>query len=111
MIFLNTNYRIKDLREDADKKQSDLAKTLYMQTTQYGRYERGERELPLSIAIALAKYYNVSLDYLAGLSNTKRPLEKNVLSDREEQLIKNFRSLNSFQQGQVFERVLALKES
>ncbi len=108
---MNTNYRIRDLREDADKTQSDLAEALYMQTTQYGRYERGERELPLNIAVAMSKYYNVSLDYLAGLSNSKRPLEKDVLSNQEEQLIKDFRSLSDFQKGQVFERIIALKDS
>lgn len=108
---MNSYYRIKNLREDADKKQSELASALYMQTTQYGRYERGERELPLNIAIALAKYYHVSLDYIAGLSNTKRPLDKLILSDQEEQLIDMFRSLDDFEKGQIFERISALLDN
>lgn len=108
---MNNYYRIKDLREDADKKQSELAEELFMQTTQYGRYERGERELPLNIAIALAKYYDVSLDYIAGLTNVKRPLDKFVLSYDEQQLLNTFRSLNDFQKGQVFERVKTLADN
>lgn len=111
VIFMNSYERIKGLREDADKKQAELAKALYMQTTQYGRYERGERELPLNIAIALARYYDVSLDYIAGLANSKRPLDKFVLTYQEEQLLKNFRNLTDFQKGQIFERITAISES
>ena len=56
--------RIKDLREDKDKTQKEIAEILNMQLTVYQRYERGERELPLWAAIKLADFYNVSLDYL-----------------------------------------------
>ena len=58
--------RIRDLREDNDKTQSDIAKILNMQLTVYQRYERGEREIPLWAAIKLADYYKVTLDYLVG---------------------------------------------
>ena len=58
--------RVRDLREDRDKTQKDIASMLNMQLTVYQRYERGERELPLWAAIRLADYYNVSLDYLVG---------------------------------------------
>ncbi len=58
--------RIRDLREDSDKTQKDIANMLNMQLTVYQRYERGERDLPFWVAIKLADYYNVSLDYLAG---------------------------------------------
>lgn len=56
--------RIKDLREDNDKTQKEIAEVLNMQLTVYQRYERGERELPLWAAIKLADFYNVSIDYL-----------------------------------------------
>ena len=56
--------RVRDLREDHDKTQREIAEILNMQLTVYQRYERGERELPLWAAIRLADYYNVSLDYL-----------------------------------------------
>lgn len=58
--------RIRDLREDNDKKQREIAEYLNMQLTVYQRYERGERELPLWAAIKLADYYKVTLDYLVG---------------------------------------------
>ena len=63
--------RIRDLREDSDLTQNQIAEILHMHKTTYRRYETGERELPLNIAISLAKHYNVSLDYLAGLTNKK----------------------------------------
>lgn len=58
--------RIRDLREDHDKTQKDIANLLNMQLTVYRRYETGEREIPLWAAIKLADYYKVSLDYLVG---------------------------------------------
>ena len=67
-----TYSRVRDLREDADKTQADIAKMLNMQTTVYQRYERGERELPLWAAIKLADHYKVSLDYLVGRENIKK---------------------------------------
>ena len=60
--------RIRDLREDNDKTQKDIAQILNMQLTVYRRYESGEREIPLWAAIKLADYYNVTLDYLVGRS-------------------------------------------
>lgn len=58
--------KVKELREDFDKTQREIADLLNMQLTVYRRYEKGERELPLWAAIRLAEYYNVSLDYLVG---------------------------------------------
>ena len=58
--------RIRDLREDHDKTQKQLAELLNMQLTVCQRYERGERELPLWAAIKLADYYGITLDYLVG---------------------------------------------
>ena len=58
--------RIRDLREDSDKTQKDVASYLNMQVTVYQRYERGEREIPLWAAIKLADLYGVTLDYLVG---------------------------------------------
>ncbi len=64
--------RLKDLREDNDLKQSDIASIL--QTTQqtYSLWERGDREIPLHHVITLAKFYKVSIDYICGLTNKKR---------------------------------------
>lgn len=64
--------RVRDLREDNDKTQKDIAEILNMQLTVYQRYERGERELPLWAAIKLADFYNVSLDYLVDRNFPKK---------------------------------------
>lgn len=61
--------RVRDLREDNDKTQKQIAGMLNMQLTVYQRYECGERELPLWAAIKLANFYSVSLDYLVGRTN------------------------------------------
>ncbi len=66
--------RLIDLREDADLNQSEIANILGMKQSQYSRYENGVREIPLHHMITLAKYYNVSLDYLTGLVDTPRKL-------------------------------------
>lgn len=66
--------RLRDLRKDYDLTQAQIAESIGLYTTTYQRYERGEREIPLDIAVALAKHYNVSLDYLAGLIPEPRKL-------------------------------------
>lgn len=72
MIMAYYQYkRIRDLREDAGLSQMKISEILHMHKTTYTRYETGEREIPFNIAILLAKYYDVSLDYLAGLTNEK----------------------------------------
>lgn len=65
--------RIRDLREDADLTQVVLAKELDITVQQYSLYERGNREIPLHHVITLAKFYRVSIDYIAGLTNQKNP--------------------------------------
>lgn len=66
-----TYNRIKDLREDANLSQRQIAEILHMHKTTYARYETGEREVPLNIAILIAKHHKVSLDYIAGLTQSK----------------------------------------
>lgn len=67
------NYqRLRDLREDKDLKQIDIANHLAIPQQQYNRYETGKFEIKFHQVIELAKYYNVSLDYIAGLTNDKR---------------------------------------
>ncbi|MBQ7907247.1 MAG: helix-turn-helix transcriptional regulator [Clostridia bacterium] len=68
------NYRLKDMREDSDKTQEEIATILGIKRQQYARYESGLQEIPLHHLITLAKYYNVSLDYLTGLIVTPKPL-------------------------------------
>ena len=63
--------RIRDLREDNDMTQRALSEMLGITVQQYSLYERGDREIPFHHVITLAKFYNVSIDYIAGLTNNK----------------------------------------
>ncbi|MBQ3064534.1 MAG: helix-turn-helix transcriptional regulator [Clostridia bacterium] len=61
---------LRDLREDRDLTQEQLVKILQMHKTTYTNYEQGKREIPFALVIRLAKFYNVSIDYIAGLKQT-----------------------------------------
>ena len=61
----------KSLREDRDLTQMEYAKIMFVSKNTYIRYEKGEREPPLDVIVRPAKYYNVSIDYIAGLTNNK----------------------------------------
>ncbi len=105
------NYqRIRDLREDADMTQKEVAEKLYLHLTQYRRYECGESELPMNIAISIANLYHVSLDYIAGLSNSKRGLTESKLNPVETQLLIEFHTLSPINQGRLLERLTVLSE-
>ena len=64
--------RIRDLREDADLTQQQVATVLGTSQTMYARYERGANELPIHHLIKLCSLYNVSADYILGLSDTQK---------------------------------------
>ena len=66
--------RLRDTREDADKKQEDIAAVLNITRQQYQLYESGRREMPMHCFVILAEYYNLSLDYLAGLIDKPKKL-------------------------------------
>ena len=68
--------RLRDTREDLDKKQEEIALLLKITRQQYQLYESGKREMPMHHFVALARYYNVSLDYLAGLIDTPEKLNR-----------------------------------
>ena len=68
--------RLRDLREDNDISQTECAKIGYISKNSYIRYENGERTPPLDVIVTYAKYYNVSIDYIAGLTNDKGGLHK-----------------------------------
>ena len=63
--------RIKDLREDRDLTQTELAAFLHIKQNTYSQYENGQRQLPLECLIALAKLYKTSTDYILGLTDQK----------------------------------------
>ena len=65
--------RLRDLREDRDMNQTQIAKMLRMSQTGYSKYETGENDIPTTILIKLARFYNTSIDYLLGeTDNPKR---------------------------------------
>ena len=64
--------RIRNLREDSDKTQAEIAEILGTSQTMYARYERGANELPIRHLITLCEYYHVSADYILGLSYKKK---------------------------------------
>lgn len=68
--------RIRDLREDNDLFQKDLAAYLNCSQVCYSSYELGKRDIPTDVLIMLAKYYNTSTDYLLGLTDIKTPYPK-----------------------------------
>ncbi|MDQ7092910.1 helix-turn-helix transcriptional regulator [Desulfosporosinus sp. PR] len=65
--------KIRDVREDHDLTQQQVAQYLMCDQSLYSKYERGEREVPLNIMIKLAKFYKTSIDYLVGLTENKKP--------------------------------------
>lgn len=87
--------RIRDLREDSDKTQREIADYLGTAYQYYAVYEKGTSEIPFERAIALAKYYNVSLDYIAGLTNDKRGLTHSDLSREQRELLRAAKELRS----------------
>ena len=73
--------RIRDLREDSDLKQIDLAKILYITQAQYSRIENNEYELSYDGLIKLAIFYNTSTDYILGLTDVKKPYSRSKQQD------------------------------
>ena len=65
--------RIRDLREDKDLTQTEIAKMLHLSQQGYSKYETGENDIPTAVLIALAQFYDTSIDYLLGLTNVQEP--------------------------------------
>ena len=86
--------RLRDLREDSDKTQAELAEYLGTHSQYYGSYEKGANEISFERAIMLAKYYNVSLDYIAGLTNKKCALDAPRPTKEQVELIEILDSLS-----------------
>ena len=65
--------RIRDLREDRDLTQKEIAEYLHIKQNTYSQYENGQRQIPIDFLILLAKYYNTSTDYILGLTDNPNP--------------------------------------
>ncbi|MBQ2823713.1 MAG: helix-turn-helix transcriptional regulator [Oscillospiraceae bacterium] len=80
--------RIRELREDNDKTQRELAEYLGTPYQYYAVYEKGTSEISFERAILLAKYYDVSLDYIAGLTNDKKGLSSSDLTPEQQEILR-----------------------
>ena len=69
-------FRLRDLREDSDFTQQQVADYLSMSQTGYSKYETGEKYIPTEVLIKLSKFYKTSTDYILGLTNIKEPYKK-----------------------------------
>ena len=66
-------YRLRDLREDSDLRQQDIAELLQITQTVYSRYERGFQTIPVLHLLKLADFYHTSTDYILGRTNERKP--------------------------------------
>lgn len=99
--------RIRELREDNDKTQREIAEYLGTPYQYYSVYEKGGSEISFERAIALAKYYNVSLDYIAGLTDVKKNSSVNSVPQCEAELLERLDSLSEVERRQ-FSELLSL---
>lgn len=102
--------RIKDLREDSDKTQQEIAEYLGTSSQHYGKYELGHAEIPFERAIALAKFYGVSLDYIAGLTNSKKGFSRGELTEKQQRIIDIAESIESGDKNRTAELLKAIAE-
>lgn len=100
--------RIKDLREDEDLTQMQIVKKFEMNKTTYCRYEQGKSSIPFNFIVELAKYYKVSIDYIAGLTNDKGGLHKN--NKLEQKLLNDFNNLSDLRKGRVLQLIEILTD-
>lgn len=68
--------RLKDLREDSDITQKELAEYLHVKQNTYSQYENGQRQIPIDLLIMLAGFYNTSIDYIVGITDSKTAYPK-----------------------------------
>ena len=102
--------RIRDLREDSDKTQQEIAEYLGTSSQHYGKYELGHAEIPFERAIALAKFYGVSLDYIAGLTNSKKGFSRGELTEKQQRILEIAESLESGDKSRTAELLKAIAE-
>ncbi len=68
--------RLKDLREDRDLTQREVADLLHIKQNTYSQYENGQRQIPVSALVVLARFYNTSVDYILGETDQIKPYQK-----------------------------------
>ena len=99
--------RLKDLKEDADLTQAEISEIIEVPINHYGKYERGETDIPFSKAIKLADHYKVSLDFIAGRIN-----DKTFCGDiAPSRFTEKFKRLNSINKARIDERMSQMLET
>lgn len=93
--------RLRDLKEDADMTQKQVAEIIGVSINHYGKYERGETDIPFEKAIALADFYGVSLDYIAGRTNFKHGKANPELTAEQIQLCDIYSMLTEKNKGKL----------
>ncbi len=68
--------RLRELREDSDITQSEIAGYLHIRQNTYSQYENGQRQIPIELLIALARYYGTSIDYILGITDERKPYSR-----------------------------------
>ena len=103
--------KLRGLREDNDLTQQQIADILGTSQTMYARYERGANEMPIHHLIKLAQYYNVSLDYIAGLTNNKKGLSQGELPVDKQRLLTLISKSDNLTGKEVIDILKALIET
>lgn len=73
IFYREEKMRIRDIREDRDLTQKQIADFLHIRQNTYSQYENGHRQIPVEILVKLAQYYNTSVDYLLGMTDETKP--------------------------------------
>ncbi len=100
--------RIRDLREDNDYTQADIAKILDITRPQYNLYELGDRKIPIDKLQILAEFYNVSIDYILGRTNAKKVTQSELASAKYYRLIEYYNRLSLEDQDFIMGKMVEL---
>ncbi len=92
--------RLRDLKEDSDKTQKEIAEIIGVSVNHYGKYERGETDIPLGKAVLLADYYNTSLDYIVGRTDIKNGINAE-LTNENVQFLNKYNQLSERNKGKI----------
>ncbi len=102
--------RLKELREQKNESRHKLAMILNISQTMISRYEKGQARPKINTLIAIAKHYNVSVDYLVEFSDDKQPYTKSDILDEEQDLLFLFKQLDSTQKEKAFSYIQGIND-
>lgn len=100
--------RLKDLREDKDLNQKEVGQIIGTSGNYYGDYENGKRDIPTERMITLAKFYEVSMDYITGLTNDKGGQHKNTAEEQD--ILNKYNALSDKSKGRIVQLLEMLYE-